>query len=563
MKKIIVLSCVIAFAAAVFAEDLTVLTVGPGETYTTFTAAVAAAQTGQETKIVLSGTPSDTNGKVYIESGKSITLDLNDQTLKCQIVSSNDFTIVDSGPTGKGMLQISKGSAVTMANGATFTLESGSISGSDGGSLVQTTANYNVAETLVINGGKITYLNNNQNCVLAWPGDILIINGGTIGDSSSGNGVNCQGRGEITASKGPVVLGCGSNTDTVNRYALSVGKDANFVVFGTNVVVNGPMFKENSGKISILNGTYSTDPSNYVPVGWKTVMTDEAWSVSMKQPLQEDEKLMFVTASNMGSLYESYATLQAAVQAAGTGKTRIMLMAVPEDNNNTISIGSDKNIRLDLHGQTIYCTINNQGDFTILDSGVTGMLRPSSGSAVVNLGGAKFTLESGTISGLGNNFSIVQSTKDNFVDNIVINGGTITNTVDKQNCILNTEGDRLIVNGGTIGNKTSGNGVNNQSDCEITGSKGLVVLDCSNENKERSALSSTIAKGAVTMVTGTNVVVKGALSIKDGGKIILSGGTYHAANPSTVATIADGYMVEGSGPWVVRKKPTGTLIIVK
>ncbi len=211
MKKV-VMSCsvAVAFASAAFAEGEAVLTVGPNETYTTFAAAVAAAQTGQDTKIVLNGTPSDTSKtEVYIESGKSIVLDLNDQTLKCRIVSSNDFTIVDTGMEGNGTLQQSEGSAITMANGATFTLESGLISASAGGSIVQTTSNNNLTETLVVNGGKITYSKNSQNCLLVWAGDRIFIHGGTIGDSSSGNGVNCQGSGEITASKGPVVLGCG------------------------------------------------------------------------------------------------------------------------------------------------------------------------------------------------------------------------------------------------------------------------------------------------------------------------------------------------------------------
>ncbi len=342
--------------------------------------------------------------------------------------------------------------------------------------------------------------------------------------------------------------------------------NVNFVVSGTNVTVNGPIYKpSDSVKLAILGGTYFADPSDYIPTGWSAAQTDdETWIVGMKNPLQEGEKLILVKASNMGSLYDSYSTLADTLAAAGMDKARLMLMGVPGDTVKSITIGGDKDIRLDLNDQFVSYKITNNGHFSILDSGTAGILKQtSSGSAVANECGATFTLESGTISGSGIGYSIVQSTKDEFADTIIINGGTITNTVNAQNCVLNTEGDRLIVNGGAIGNKTSGNGINNKGTCEITAAKGQVVLDCGPDTTsvKRSALSST-DNAAVTTVTGTNVVVKGAVIVSQG-KIMLAGGTYHSENPSTVATIADGYMVEGTGPWVVREKPKGTIIVVR
>ncbi len=251
--------------ASLCAAEMTV----PSETYPTIAAAVDAAGT-EETVIRLVG-EATSDAPVTIAAGQTIVLDLNDRTANGPIVCKGDLTVKDSGSGRTGVLQhdVSKRIGIQIEAGGVLTLDGGTVKAlnADAWSCVQIEA----GGTMRMNGGCITTAAADN---ALYNKGTLEIRGGAIGDGLKGRAIQNAGVARIRAEAGSAVALKG--TGEFSALWLSGGT---LVVSGAGVTVTGAINREATAAVVLCGGSYSVDPSAYVPAGFSVTGSANPWTV--------------------------------------------------------------------------------------------------------------------------------------------------------------------------------------------------------------------------------------------------------------------------------------------
>lgn len=193
------------------------------------------------------------------------------------------------------------------------------------------------------------------------------------------------------------------------------------------------------GTLKITGGAYSAEvPEEYLPEGSTTTKGKDNYYTLTEKKIAEIN----------GTTYPS---LQTAVTAAKSGETVKLL----EDVTENITVAEDAKLTLDLNGKTLNCAaypVSVKGDLTIengtIARNIAGDSAPS-GVVQVDGSGAKCTLNSGTIKGMGQAYGITVVGGAT----AVVNGGTI-DSVYAALAGNNREGTmNFTVNGGTLNPK--------------------------------------------------------------------------------------------------------------
>ena len=533
--------------------------------FNTLQAAIDAAQDGETVTLLADATEDAT-----VAAGKNITLDLGGKTL----TNTN---------AGKATLTIVKGATATVKNGnivggtsyytidnygtatledvmatagntdssmirndGTMTIESGSYSG--GLDVVKSEE----GSTLTINGGKfeLSYAVSNSFTGVIYTYGTTSINGGEF---------VCSATGPNWAS--PCVVITGEVTGYKSSTKIAGGK---FV----NKHARGKIFhgygKATSDNFEVTGGTFNKSVSDgFLADGFTCAKnSDGTYGV-------------VTVIAQVGS--SKYTSLQAAITAAGKGKTVQLL----NDTTENVTIAATKQITLDLNGHTLNggtgtanAAILNKGTVTITDTSAdkTGTIKRDDqgiegetsyyvirniGTMVIdwaiveNNSGYPKANSSGSMVGS----SLICNGDDDSQASLTINGGTFTQL--NFLVVKNGSNGTLTVNDGTLTSNHSA--VQNWNKAQILGGslKGQIWTDAWVEG----AIGETVIGGdaqfsgeIVVDITGT---VPPTLKIEGGSldvtswrmtsaaaaadaTIAVSGGTFTAAVPEDYC--AEGYV---------------------
>lgn len=273
------------------------------------------------------------DGRLTIDAGKDITLDLNGHsitsTTDCVIINNGKLTVKDDSESKAGAIIATKYQGIAMGNSSTTVIESGNITAVEGSVITDK----NCGATLTITGGTFTCT---DNAVIAGNGskregdaNTITISGGTFNGQikSAGYvacGIYCPWKDNVTVSGGTfnITGGAGivarSGTVTVtggtfNCTGKVTGKvgDSRVVVPCSPVVFDSetayPSMTEES-KIEISGGTFTAE-DGIAPVSVIAKTEDAAQRVavsggSYSAPVSREYcKEGFTTAQNADGTY--------------------------------------------------------------------------------------------------------------------------------------------------------------------------------------------------------------------------------------------------------------------
>lgn len=302
--------------------------------YGTLAKAIEGAVTGNTVALIRDADISTTGLTV----SKILTIDLNGHKLKVantdagqiKVDTTGDLTLVDSTDTnkngkGNGMIYsestYSAGGTTTLTNiTGKFTMDSGYIkavaadpvnegefgigvygTGSvtiNGGKIeagwyaVTGNGAKTTDSTVIINGG--TLISTKDYAIYNPQSGKLEINGGTIYGNAGGIAMNA-GTLKITSgivtSKGEGNTGTwGDGTGNLGNAAINLNAkygDVTATISGGTVTAEGDAFMVAAGtahatKLNITGGSFSSDPSTYVPDGYEATKNGTAWTVAQK-----------------------------------------------------------------------------------------------------------------------------------------------------------------------------------------------------------------------------------------------------------------------------------------
>ena len=609
----------------------------------------AAIESANEGDTIQLQTSFSVTGGVTIPAGKTLTLDLNGNTLTAQVVVLGDLTIEDSTMTEGPLISEDGKYTVTYANsgkitsayttvdaqrGGTVTLESGMVESTGnialfatgnsmpGGNAINSTVNINGGyvfarefgaspqgngATININGGVIEA---QDNAVIGGNGTNTTTNnlggytinmtGGTlIGRIETGGYVSCGiyhpndgtvnvSGGTIVSTNGAGIVARAGRTNITGGTIIALGDsatkgkvgDSRVVVTTSGVVLdlaagypgaeieNGkatnaqvnisgdPDISGNASAVSVLATSTVTEDDNVMITGGTFKKGTEAdkdvgtyFPDGTSLEVNSDGKVI-VKADAVAEVNNvGYASLQAAIDAAGKGDTVTLL----QDEEQDVTIAAGQEITLDLGTYTLKNasghTITNNGTLTIIGSGTVDNVTHAKG-ALVNYGTA--VLEGGTFT---RSAEASKSPTDNggnswyVIDNhgtMTIDGATVTSTGKYSSLIRNIKENEdeagvlnvksgylsngfitlkndtagtLNVTGGTI--KSGNQAVQNWSQADLSGGtfKGNVIT----WSYEEGTTSKTTISGDAN-ITGNVIAVN-----YDGGsnpaKVEINGGT--------------------------------------
>ena len=216
-----------------------------------------------------------------------------------------------------------------------------------------------------------------------------------------------------------------------------------------------------------------------------------------------------------------FTNLKDAVNACleGQNNTIAILKSFIMTESEKVTIEANKNIILDLNGQTmtIFCNtgaIKNNGTLNITDTtaDTTGRILSNGNRVIENTG--MLTIANGTIKQNKPGTSqipinIIQNTGE-----LSINGGTITSTNADINAISNEEKGTITINGGTLGTSGStGTGIiNNNSTNKVTITDGTINGAIYNLNSGMVEVrGGTIEDGIYNSNVGSIVITNGTI----------------------------------------------------
>ena len=394
-----------------------------GETeYATLTEAVEATKVDGKCKGEVVLLRDSYGGGIQIPSGSELTIDFNGYQY-----SVGDPTVGSPGTETNGF-QLLKDSNIVFKNGKLYT---------------------NKAYILIQNYSNLTLEDMDLNLETAYTKRLYTLsnnNGDTI----------LKGNTNISAREGNVAFDVckyadypgvsvtldESMTGTINGIVEVDGKQVKGQKFDLKIkngTINGkikPTQAATNYNISISGGTFSEDVSKYCAEGCTAVLDETTGKYTIEKK----------TAKIGETLYE---TLQEAINAAGSNDVVTLLC----DTTESVEIGADKEITLDLNGKTLTNvgkehTITNNGKLTVTDSsdsksgavdnvnhGKAALFNAEGATAILNGGTFERSKEAGidqNISG-GNSYYTIQN-----LGNMVINSGvTVENSGKYSSMITN------------------------------------------------------------------------------------------------------------------------------
>lgn len=461
-----------------------------GTNYETLADAIEAANNKTLTLL------KDVNGQIVIPEGKTVTLDLNGNTVTAPsgrydaVINQGTLTVTDSQKTGEiisngnGGIGISAGSDTTIEYakvtgregaiggdkstvGAKLTINDGVFTGVDNAVVIFNGSKRDGdANKITINGGIFNGKIQSPGYIACgiyapWKDDITV-NNGTFNIE---NGAGIVARGGMVTVKGGEFNTTGNITGMVGDYKGTVPCSAS--VFdstagypGMNddsqIVVEDGKFKSDvaavtvikqtsdaGNRVKVTGGTFSSDVSAYVAEGY-------VQNNGTVEQLGETNAV-----AEVGGTY--YKTLSAAVAAAQNGETVTLLKNV--ELNSTLTL--NKNMTLDLNG----CEISNGSELK------TNYLVNIASGAEVSIVGNK---ENSKISDSRSN---AQGTITAVVvyGKLTVAGDNLTISRGANGIAIKVEDNpgTLIVNGGTITvdkpTKTSSQAIQNWGNATING----------------------------------------------------------------------------------------------
>ena len=265
-----------------------------------------------------------------------------------------------------------------------------------------------------------------------------------------------------------------------------------------------------------------------------------------------------------------YSTLQEAVDAAGDEATVKLLDNLTED----VTIGSGKNIVLDLGGKTL--TNTNAGKATL---SVAGTATVKNGT--ITGGTSYYNIAVGTEAVPGGNLTLVgiTATAGNDGSSMIDNWGTLTiesgNYTDGLNVVKSEEGSKLTINGGTF---TLDYAIKWKFNAAILVYGETLITDGTfiNNAKVASAYPQVVMTGvvdgytAITRITGgtftnnfngTNSGIFRALGKATSDNFEISGGTFN--RNVSASYFAAGYACEKEGSTYVTKSAVTSVSLDK
>ena len=515
-----------------------------GKAFTSLQAAIDAAQDGETVTLLTDATEDAT-----IAAGKNITLDLGDKTLTNTNAGKATLTIAkDATATVKNGNVIGGTSFYTIQNNGTATLED-----------VTATAG-NIGSSMIDNWGTLTITSGTYtsglNVVKSEEGSKLTITGGTFTldyAPSSGYTAVILVYGDTTISGGEFV-----QTATPKWGYPQVVMTGVVEGYTSITRVTGGHFTNKKSGNNIFHGFTPATSANFEVSGgtYNKSVSDGFLADGFTCVKNSDGTYGVVTAiAQVGS--SKYTSLQAAITAAGKGKTVQLL----NDTTENVTIAATKQITLDLNGHTLNggtdnanAAILNKGNVTITDASAdeTGTIKRDDqgiegetsyyvirniGTMVIdqaiveNNSGYPKANSSGSMVGS----SLICNGDDDSQASLTINGGTFTQL--NFLVVKNGSNGTLTVNGGTLTSNHSA--VQNWNKAQILGGslKGQIWTDAWVEG----AIGETVIGGdaqfsgeIVVDITGT---VPPTLKI-EGGSLDITSWNVTSAAAEAGATIA-------------------------
>ena len=416
--------------------------------------------------------------------------------------------------TSTGIVNISSGTVeadeCSIYNVGTVNITGGTVSGND--NAITNTG----SGVLNIENGTITTTSYSSTVIRNQENANININGGEINVSSYGSqyGINNTSTGNINISGGTI----SATTTGDNTYrAYGIYSTAGTVNIGTS---DGTINTENPNVLGTTNGIYASEnctvniydgiiKGEESAIGGNITSLEEQSEIVIGEETDEDNNtyetisLVKVDSPIASVGGTSYYSLKEAVDSInGTGTVQILRTGTVGE---TINISSDKNIIIDLNGNTLnmYTNFNNSGILNITDtsSSGSGILTGYKDRVIDNTG--TFELLGGTISG------ITYGVYNNNGGTANISGGTLSNN---EYGIYNVSGGSVNVTNGTITGNTYGTfnygGEINVSGGNITGNEYGVYNSTGTTN-----ISNLTITGNTTEVcnggTGTTNILSG------------------------------------------------------
>ncbi|MBR3796588.1 MAG: hypothetical protein IKK34_11295, partial [Clostridia bacterium] len=543
-----------------------------GVGYETLAAAIAAAQAG-DTVTLLDDIAIDTE-TMTIESGMSVTLDMNDKKITVSDNKAADnyelfYIYGELTVTGNGTIELTaatdrnwdKLSAIFHNRGGVLTIENGTykhLGGTDMAYVVDNSGNYHGEATTNIMGGELkstyTAIRNRmeQNSHGASGTAILNISGGTIDGTTSAIWAQAASANESSPATGEINIS-GGNIGVINT-ARSTGAVCETRISGGSVA----SVKCEVNELWVTGGTvngFNILSAAGAPVDYAVTAEGQYVSAVAK-----------IGATN-------YATLAVAIAAAQAGDTVTLLDDI--ELTETVKILKDDVITLDLNGKTIDGTekvriaLMSYGSLTIKDSSSeqTGVIKAGVGTGgnAINVCGGTFTLESGSIYSKNNAILI-----DEEAAVVTINGGKITAELETNNSAvfyisstsateLNIYGGEMVgYNGILLWNNTTinmtggsieakgrlgiqGNGSRDNTEINISGDAVITAETAAIYHPQGGKLNIS---GNAKLTGDSGVIVKG-------GSVTVSGGTISGVGEAKpYQPVSSGFEVTGDGLYV-------------
>ena len=508
--------------------------------YDSLTKAVNAVPAGTKTTIEIIK-DFEQSLPVYIPANKDVVIDLkgNTVTLTTGYLSNLGTLEIASSTDANGEIVTQHKEKVCIANSGATTISSGKItapstnairnneSGSltiAGGTVVgqgenlPTIANY-AGSTISVSGGKV--LSVESSAIYNVSSVNMTMSSGTV-ESTNGNAINNQGNSTVNITGGEV-KGSSSDSPTIwNTDGTVTIANANITATNSNVVYNDAgTINANSGTVSATGSStnsiaFSNAGSGTININGGTVTSTRSAVVNQGSGEVEIDGATITETGNENPVVIN--------QAGGT--IRVVSGTISSDNNNVIYNSANGNIivqggELTGTGASKPTIWNGAADGTVtIEAGTIRALQNQTAN-VYNKG--KLIVSGGNVEGDGSNAirndetgtaTITEGTltaKDastiyhNSTTDLLIQGGTITETGEMERTVMNTSSGEIIVSNATISTEL-GRGISNDGTGTITVNSGNITTQATNQPAVWNDVDGAIVILGGTLSSNANAV---------------------------------------------------------
>ena len=396
-----------------------------------------------------------------------------------------------------------------------------------GDGVIQSNGSENYAGKTVINitGGELT--SDDDVAIFHPQNGELNISGGTV----SGATAIYMRSGSLNVSGDAVIKATGAKNEGYPESGYTATGDA-IVIRSSNYPGGAPVPSITGGTISsesasavvstavegaaaaenfISNGTFSEElPVEYLDEGIAQIEgADGNYTVGDYDSLAETADAVAVVKETG----KAYTSLQDAIDAAGEGATVTLLKNVTE----SVKIEKDKNITIDLNGQTLTGGITNYGTLFVTGEGTVS----SEKYVIIFANYGELTVENGTFKTNGNAVVMNTGNASNPAGTVTIKGGTFETTGTATYVYTINNSGTLNIEGGTF--KTGGNfAIYSKDGSGIDGATNTIKITGGTID---GGITSDVG-AEVTLELGGSVTVKGNVVVGQQSEATLSGGTY-------------------------------------